>query len=327
MNAVFLDFGTLGPGDVDAGALAQLLPGLELHADTAEGELDERLRDAGIAIVNKVRLGRRALEQAARLKLVCLAATGTDNVDVAAARERGIGVANIRNYCAPSVTQHVFALLLALNQRLGEHQALVASGAWQQSASFCLLDRPFHELAGRTLGIVGLGNLGRGVARIAQAFGMHVLAATRPYRHATGERGRPVEDGVERVNLPELLARSHVVSLHCPLTDETRGLLDAALLAHMRRDALLINTARGALVDAAALASALRRGTIAGAGIDVLDREPPPPGHPLLDPGVPNLIVTPHVAWAAHESRQRALDEIAANVRAFLSGERRNRVD
>lgn len=327
MKAVFLDFGTLGPGDVDAAPLARLLPGLELHDYTAPAELPARLDGAGFVFLNKVRLEGQALAAAGGLKLVCLAATGTDNVDLAAARERGIAVANIRDYCAPSVTQHVFALALALNQRLREYDGLVHGGAWQRSANFCLLEPTFHELAGRTLGIVGLGNLGRSVARVAQAFGMHVLAARRPYRHPTGMRGRPVEDGVERVDFPELLARSHVVSLHCPLTDETRGLLDAPALAHMRRDAILVNTARGALVDATALVAALRQGRLGGAGIDVLDREPPPPDHPLAAARLPNLIVTPHMAWAAREARQRAIDEMAANVRAFLAGERRNRVD
>lgn len=327
MKAVFLDFGTLGPGDVDPAPLAHLLPGLELHDYTAPEALAGRLDGAGVVLLNKVRLDGTALAAATRLKLVCLAATGTDNVDLAAARAGGVAVANIRDYCAPSVAQHVFALVLALNQRLREYDALVHGGAWQRSANFCLLEPTFHELAGRTLGIVGLGNLGRAVARVAQALHMHVLAARRPYRRPGGLRGRTVEDGVQRVDFPELLARAHVVSLHCPLTDETRGLIDAPALGQMRRDAILVNTARGALVDATALVAALRQGRLGGAGIDVLDREPPPADHPLLAARLPNLIVTPHMAWAAREARQRAVDEMAANVRAFLAGERRNRVD
>jgi len=327
LKAVFLDFATLGPGDVDAGPLARLLPGLVLHDVTPEAELAARLEGAQVALINKVVLSRATLERARGLRLVVLAATGTDNVDLAAARELGIGVANIRAYCSPSVAQHVFALILALNQRLREYDALLAAGAWERSPSFCLLEPTFHELAGRTLGIVGLGSLGGAVARIGQAFGMRVLAARRPYRNPPGTRGHPVEDGVERVDFPELLARSHVVSLHCPLTDETRGLLDARALAHMRPDAILVNTARGALVDATALLDALRHGRLGGAGIDVLDREPPRPGHPLVEARLPNLIVTPHMAWAGREARQRALDEMAANVAAFLSGGRRNRVD
>lgn len=326
MQAAFLDFDTLGPGDIDPAPLTCLLPGLRLFADTPREEVAARLRDAEIVIVNKIALGRALIAQAPRLRLICLAATGTDNVALDAARERGIAVANIRNYCAPSVTQHVFALLLGLNQRLREYDALVAEGAWSRTSNFCLLDYSFAELAGRTLGIVGLGNLGRAVAGVAQAFGMTVIAAQRPGRGSAGESSGAAPNGVERVAFAELLARSHVVSLHCPLNPETRGLIDAAALGRMRRDSLLINTARGALVDAPTLVAALRKQTIAGAGIDVLDAEPPPADHPLLAARLPNLIVTPHIAWAAREARQRALEEIAANVRAFLAGESRNRV-
>lgn len=335
LRAAFLDFASLGPGDVDAAPLVRVLPDLALFDDTGSREIGARLAGVEIVMVNKVRLDESALAGASGLKLVCLAATGTDNVDVAAARRLGIGVANIRNYCGPSVTQHVFALILALTQRLREYESLLTAGAWERSGAFCLLDYPFHELAGRTLGIVGLGNLGRGVAAVARAFGMEVLAAQRPYRAVTsGQRSGPARaataespDGIRRVAFAELLERAHVLSLHCPLTEETRGLMDAHAFSHMRRDALLINTARGALIDDAALLEALRSGRIAGAGIDVLDREPPPQAHPLLSARLPNLIVTPHIAWAAQESRQRVITEIAANVAAFLAGERRNRVD
>jgi glycerate dehydrogenase len=306
--------------------LRQVVSDLALFAETAPAEMAPRLADADIVLGNKVRLGESAMHHAPRLKLICLAATGTDNVDLDAARARGIAVCNIRDYCTPSVTQHVFALLLALNQHLGEYDRLVRTGAWTQATNFCLLEPTFHELAGRTLGIVGFGNLGHAVARVAQAFGMEVLAAKRPYRHPTGDRGRPIGDGAQRLNFAELLARSHVVSLHCPLSEETRHLIDATALAHMRRDALLINTARGALIDPHALVAALRDGRIAGAGIDVLDHEPPPPNHPLLTAGLPNLIVTPHMAWAARESRQRAIAEMAANIADYLRGGSRNRV-
>lgn len=326
MKAAFLDFGTLGPGDVDAGPIRRVVPELSLFPDTSPAELPGRLAGAAVVMVNKIHLDAAALHEGQQLKLVCLAATGTDNVDLAAARGRGIAVCNIRNYCTPSVTQHVFALVLALNQHLREYDRLVRAGAWTQTANFCLLEPTFGELAGRTLGLIGLGNLGRAVARVAQSFGMEVLAAKRPYRNPAGDRGRPVEDGVQRVNFAELLVRSHVVSLHCPLNDETRHLIDAAALAHMRRDALLINTARGALIDAPALVAALREGRIAGAGIDVLDHEPPPADHPLLAANLPNLIVTPHMAWAAREARQRAIDEMALNIEDYLRGGDRNRV-
>jgi glycerate dehydrogenase len=326
MKAVFLDFATLGPGDIDAASLTRLLPGIALHPRTAREELAERVRDAEIVILNKVSLSEQVIARAPRLKLICLAATGTDNVALEAARARGIAVTNIRDYCAPSVTQHVFALILALTHRLREYESLLAMGAWSRASEFCLLDYPFHELAGKTLGIVGLGSLGGGVARVATAFGMQVLAARRPYRPAAN-RGESLADGVRRVGFPELLARSHIVSLHCPLTDETRHLIDAAAFRQMRPGALLINTARGSLVDSDALIAALRAGLIGGAGIDVLAREPPAHDDPLLQARLPNLIVTPHIAWAAKESRQRALEEIALNIAAFVAGERRNRLD
>lgn len=328
MTARFLDYETLAPADLDPAALLALLPDLQFHDDTSAGELDARLHDAAIVIVNKIVLNAERIAQAPNLRLICLAATGTDNVSIEAARARGIAVANIRNYCAPSVAQHVFALILSLNQHLQEYRERVQAGAWAKTPHFCLLEPPFGELAGRTLGLVGAGNLGSAVGRIGLALGMQVIAALRPYRlddlrspapHAPGEFGR--------AGLGDVLARAHVLSLHCPLNRETRNLIDAPALGRMRGDAILINTARGALVDATALATALANGVIAGAGIDVLAKEPPVNGNPLLELRVPNLIVTPHMAWAARESRQRALDEIAANVAAFLSGERRNRVD
>ncbi len=326
MQAVFLDFATFGPADLDASPLTGLLPGIRLHDDSPTATLAERLHDAEVVIVNKVVLDAGVLGFAPRLQLICCAATGTDNVALDAARARGIAVANIRDYCAPSVTQHVFALVLALTQRLREYDDLLASGAWAASRSFCLLDYPFHELRGRTFGVVGVGALGRSVAQLAQAFGMEVIAARRPYA-AFSPAGEAATNGIRRVAFAELLARSHVVSLHCPLTAETRGLIGPGALDRMRRDALLINTARGALVDPAALLRALRERRIAGAGIDVLEREPPATDDALVTARLANLIVTPHIAWAAREARQRALEEIARNIEAFLSGTRRNRVD
>jgi glycerate dehydrogenase len=213
--------------------------------------------------------------------------------------------------------QHTLGVMLLLNQRLREYDQLVRSGAWQRGDQFCLLDYPLRELAGRRLGIVGHGALGRAVARAAAlALGMEVLVANRP--GGTRQPGR--------LDLDELLPQVDVLSLHCPLTPDTQGLLDAARLARMRHDALLVNTARGALVDSAALAAALRAGRLGGAAIDVLPREPPAGGDPLLDTDIPNLIVTPHIAWAAREARQRCLDEMAANVEDYLRGGHRGRV-
>jgi glycerate dehydrogenase len=214
------------------------------------------------------------------------------------------------------VVQHVFALILALTTRLAEHAAAARDGRWAASDLFCVLDFPFRELAGKTLGIVGYGELGRGVATVAEAFGMTVLVARRP-------GGAPVPG---RVGLEELLARADVVSLHVPLADNTRGLIGTRELALMKRDALLINTARGGIVDEGALVAALRAGRLGGAGVDVLAVEPPRADSPLLDDQPANLIVTPHVAWASRESRQRLLDEVAENIRAFAAGRERNRV-
>ena len=261
-------------------------------------------------ISNKVRLDAAAFAAAPQLRLVCVAATGTNNVDLDAAQRHGVTVCNVRGYATPAVVQHVYALILALTTRLPDYQRDVANGRWQASPYFCLLDHPIRELAGRTLGIVGYGELGSAVARVAAAFGMSVLIAQRA--------GSAAQAG--RLALTELLPLVDILSLHCPLTPQTRGLIGAQELALMKPDALLINTARGGLVDEAALAAALRGGKLGGAGIDVLSEEPPRDNNPLLATDIPNLIVTPHIAWASREARQRVIDAIAANIRAFLAG-------
>ena len=323
MQAVFPDFATVSRGDIDLASLEATGIAVTLYGVTRPAELHDRLAPAEILITNKVRIGAAELGAAPRLKLICLSATGVNNVDLEAAQARGIGVCNITAYCTASVVQHVYALVLALTHHLAGYQRLLQDGAWRDSPQFCLLDFPIRELAGRQLGIVGLGELGRGVAGAAPAFGLEVLVSERP---SGGPDERREERDVVRVPFEQLLAEADILSLHCPLTDATRGLIDAAALGRMKRDALLINTARGALVDSAALAQALREGRIGGAGIDVLPQEPPVDGDPLLDPAIPNLIITPHVAWAARESRQRAVDEIAANIRSFMAGGRRGRV-
>jgi glycerate dehydrogenase len=318
VKSAFLDFDSLGPADIDASALEAALPGIALYPASTGPEVDARIAGCEILLVNKVPLDRRRLAAVPELRLVVLAATGTDNIDLAAARERNIAVCNIRNYATPSVVQHVFGLVLALTLRLPEYRQLLQAGAWERSRHFCLLDYPTRELAGRTLGIVGYGQLGQAAGAVGRAFGMRVVAA-RSDRQPTGAT-------VERLALAELLPVVDVLSLHCPLTPDTRHLINRESLRHMRPDALLINTARGDLVDSSALLDALHRGSLGGAGIDVLPEEPPAPGNVLLDARLPNLIVTPHIAWAARESRQRALDEVVANVRDFLSGGQRNRV-
>jgi glycerate dehydrogenase len=317
MQAVFLDYATVSfNGDLDPHRLQQALPRLEIREHTAQHDVATRIAGSEVVLVNKLRITREIIEATPSLRLIALAATGTNNVDLVAAAERGIAVCNLRDYCTASVVQHVFGVLLLLTHRLREYDALVRSGAWQRGEQFCLLDFPIRELAGRRLGIVGYGTLGKGVAQVAQAFGMEVLVANRP--GGTRESGR--------IDLDDLLPQVDVLSLHCPLSPATQGLIGASQLARMKPDALLINTARGALVDSAALAEALRGGRLGGAAIDVLPQEPPVDGNPLLAPGIPNLVVTPHIAWAARDARQRCIDEMAANVEDFRRGGRRGRV-
>lgn len=322
MQTVFLDYATVSYEDLDSSSIAAAARssggdcGVIFHAMTAEPLIIERIRDANIVLLNKIRLGRAHIESARGLKLIALAATGTDNVDLDAAEQRGIAVCNIRGYCTASAVQQAWAMILALTQHLQDYSRRARDGSWSRSEEFGGNAPAIRELAGRTLGVVGWGELGRGVARTALAFGMRVIVANRP--------GAAPQSG--RIDLCELLANADVVSLHCPLTTATRGLIGERELRRMKPDALLINTARGALVDGVALANALKEGRLGGAGIDVLPKEPPVDGDPLLDPGIPNLIVTPHIAWAAREARQRCLDEMAANIRDFLAGGRRGRV-
>jgi len=324
MKTVFIDFDSLRPEDLDSSATEKNLESVQFWQDTPKECLTERLVDAQVVVVNKIRLDAATLDALPELKLICLAATGTDNVDLDKAKELGIAVCNIREYCTSSVVQHVFALILALTQHLLVYRSAVQTGAWQASSNFCLLDPPIRELHGKTLGLVGLGALGSGVAGVARAFGMRVIAARLPWRSSAPPSGSG--QSAPRLPLHELLQQSDIVSLHCPLNDDTRHLIDATALALMKRDALLINTARGGLVDSAALLTALETEEIAGAGIDVLEQEPPVDGDPLINCTLPNLIVTPHIAWSAREARQRALDEILANILAFQKGEERNRV-
>lgn len=284
---------------------------------TRPAEVVARLQGATIAITNKVPLRAADIAQLPQLKMVAIAATGADNVDLAACRERGIVVSNIRNYSLVSVPEHVFTLILALRRKLLDYRADVMAGRWQGSPRFCLLDHPIADLGGSRLGIVGYGALGRKVAAIGRAFGMQVAVATRS----------PVDDaGVTVLPLAELLATSDVVSLHLPLTASTRKLIAAAELASMKPGALLINTARGGLVDEAALAQALREGVIGGAGFDVLSQEPPVDGNPLLAPDIPNFILTPHVAWASAGAMQTLADMLVDNIEAFTNGAPLNRM-
>ena len=316
MKAVFLDYETVSNADLDPGPLHAILPDLTLFDESAEAQVRERVADAEVVLLNKVNITRSIIESSPRLKIIALSATGSNNIDVIAARERGVAVCNIRGYCTASVAQHVWGAILGLTHHLREYAALATDGSWARNAQFTMLAHPIRELRGRTLGIVGWGELGKGVATVAEAFGMRVVVANR-----VGGESVP-----GRLDLGELLQVADIVSLHCPLNDATRGMIGAAELSRMKPDALLINTARGALVDSAALAAALRARRIGGAGIDVLAREPPVDGDPLLAPDIPNLLVTPHIAWAAQEARQRCLAEMADNIRDFLQGGWRGRV-
>jgi glycerate dehydrogenase len=324
MKTSFLDFATLRPEDLDIAPLQDKLDSVDLWPTSSTEELNTRLTSPEVIVVNKLRLDASHLDKASNLKLICLAATGTDNVDLDAAKERGIAVCNIREYCTPSVVQHVFALILTLTQNLNQYRLLLENGDWQRSDNFCLLDPPIRELSGKTLGLIGLGALGSGVAGVARAFNMRVVAARLPWRTASA----PSDSGhsAPRLALHELLQQADIISLHCPLNTDTHHIIDSNALEQMKSDALLINTARGGLVDAEALLKALQNEEIGGAGIDVLDEEPPTDGNVLLEASLPNLIVTPHIAWSAREARQRALNDIIANILAFANGEEINRV-
>ncbi len=317
MKAVLLDWATMGP-DLDISEMRALLPDLTLYDETERSELAERIADADIVLGNKMLLKDTIMDEAPKLKFIGLTATGVDNVDVDAARERVIAICNIRAYCTESVAEHVFACLLNLAHNIDRYAADVRAGAWQDEDKFCFLTHPISELSEMTLGIVGYGELGKGVARIAEAFGMEVIVAARPGRDDVPR---------DRVSFDELLERSDVISLHCPLNDSTRELFGAEQFDKMKSSAILINTARGALVDSQALVDALSVGEIRAAAIDVLPTEPPVDGDPLLDYEGDNLIVTPHIAWGTRRARQNAIDELTANIAAWLDGKRRCRVD
>ncbi len=285
--------------------------------DTPPELTAERLRQATVAVVNKVRITREALARAPKLKLVAVAATGVNNVDLEACREQGVAVCNIRGYAEHAVPEHVFMLLLALRRNLVAWRESLRQGEWQASGQFCLFRHEIHDLAGSTLGIIGHGSIGAGVERIARAFGMTVLVA----EHRGAPDTRPGYTPFE-----EVLARADAVTVHTPLTDETRGLIGAREFGLMKNNAVLINTARGGIVDETALIEALKTGRIAGAGFDVLSAEPPPADHPLLNLDLPNFLLTPHVAWSSREAMQRLADQLVENIEAFVAGQPRNLV-
>ncbi|WP_031530839.1 D-2-hydroxyacid dehydrogenase [Dyadobacter crusticola] len=312
MNIVILDGYTLNPGDLDWAPILEL-GNVEIYDRSRQEEIVERASDADAILVNKVVLSAATLSQLPRLKYIGVTATGYNNIDMEAAKKQGIVVTNVKAYSSASVAQQTFALLLALVNRVETHSQSVFAGEWASSQDFSYSKSPLIELAGKTMGLIGLGDIGSNVARIALALGMRVIA----YR----KHPQPVE-GIEMVSLETLFESSDVVSLHCPLTEETREIVNKNSLALMKNSALILNTGRGPLINESDLAEALTNGIIAGAGLDVLSEEPPKSTNPLLSAS--NCVITPHVAWATFEARQRLMQLTAENLRGFQSGESKN---
>lgn len=304
---VFLDAATLA--DADLTVLQSQGHTLQCYDHTAPTQVVARLQSATVAIVNKVELTHAVLQQLPKLQLICVAATGVNNVDLHSASQLGIAVCNVRGYANTAVPQHVMALLLALSNNITRYDHAVRQGRWSQSQHFCLLDYPLLELAAKTFVVIGYGALGRASAKLAAAFGMNVIIAEQP----DASLCRP-----GRVPFAQALAQADVVSLHCPLTPANHKLFNAAVFAAIKPGALLINTARGALIDEAALLAALQSGQLAGAALDVLTQEPPAPDNLLITANLPNLIITPHMAWATAEARQRMVMQLASNIRRFF---------
>lgn len=311
MQAVFLDYQSLDQNDLDFSGLSQVFSHLALFASTSPEDVLSRIQNVDVVMTNKVKLDAAVLKQCPQLKLILISATGTNNVDLAQARAQGIVVCNCQGYGTAAVAQHTLMLMLNLATSFLKYDRAVREGKWQQAQQFCLLDFPISELSGKTLGIVGFGELGQAVAKIAEAFGMKILVAQLP--------NRPEVQG--RMALNELLSQVDFLSLHCPLTDETRDLIAEAELSKMKTSAFLINCARGGIVNEAALKAALINKSIAGAATDVLSVEPPVAGNLLLDDSIPNLIITPHSAWGSVDARQRIVTQMIENLLAFQQGQ------
>ncbi len=287
------------------------------YDNTAPAEVATRLHNATIAISNKVPIRRETMAQLPALKLIAVCATGTNNIDLDYCREKNIPVCNIRHYAMHTLPEHVFTLMLALQRNLFAYHRDVRAGHWQKAEQFCLFNHPIHDLHGKTLGIIGYGELGSAVAKIAQAFGMHVFISARKGSSDTSRERKPFET---------VLRESDVITLHSPLTPETKNFIGAAELALMKPRAILINTSRGGLVDEQALATALKNRRLGGAAFDVLSEEPPRNGNPLLEPDLPNFILTPHNAWASREAMQIMADQLIDNIESFTSVSLKNRV-
>ena len=309
LKAAFLDYASLDQNDLDFRPLNAAFSDLQLYDATSSDQVLTRLTNVEVAIVNKVVLSAETIQQLPKLKLILISATGTNNVDLKAAQAQGIVVCNCQGYGTASVAQHALALMLALATNVVKYNQAVQQGRWQQAEQFCFLDFPIVELAGKTLGVLGYGELGQEVARLAQAFGMKILVGNLPNRQHEG-----------RLSLEELLPQVDVLTLHCPLNDSTKDLISEKELALMKPSAFLVNTARGGIVNETALAQALQQGKLAGAATDVLTVEPPQQGNILLDSTIPNLIITPHSAWGSIQARQRIVQQLTENAEGFASG-------
>lgn len=310
MKAVFLDYESLDKQDLDFSQLKAAFDDLILYPSTTAEQVLARIQHVDVVISNKVIVNAETMEQCKNLKLILISATGTNNIDLDFARSKGIVVCNCQGYGTSAVAQHTLTLMLALATSLLKYEHAVKQGEWNKSPIFCLLDFPIVELSGKTLGIIGYGELGQAVAKLAEAFGMKILVASLP--------NRPTHK--DRIPFAELLAQVDFLSLHCPLTDETRDLIDSQAFDKMKNSAFLINCARGGIVNEQALADALRQGKIAGAATDVLSVEPPTQGNVLLADDIPNLIITPHSAWGSVDARQRIVNQMLENVEAFKQG-------
>ena len=311
MKAVFLDYESLDQHDLDLSALEASFDTLSLYPSTSPAQLLERVQHADVIISNKVIVDAATIQQCPNLKLILISATGTNNIDLIQARAQGIVVCNCQGYGTSAVAQHTLTLMLALATSLLQYDRAVQQGQWNKSPIFCLLDFPIVELEGKTLGILGYGELGQAVAKLAEAFGMKILVGSLPNRPSDSSR----------IPFAALLPQVDFLSLHCPLTEDTRDLIDAKAFDAMKPSAFLINCARGGIVNEQALADALVQGKIAGAATDVLTVEPPKEGNVLLDPHLPNLIVTPHSAWGSVDALQRIVQQMVENAEAFKAGQ------
>lgn len=317
MKCVILDKGSLDRADIDYSSLEKQCDHLTFFENTSPEQLHQRCRDAEVIISNKVMINAEVINQCEHLKLICVAATGTNNIDIDAATHQGIPVCNVSGYATSSVSQHVFALILMLSRNLHQYLNAITKQQWQTADHFCLLDYPIIDLSAKTLGIIGYGELGKAVAKLGESFGMKVLIG-----ESLTERKDP-----NRTPLEQLVQQSDVLSLHCPLTPQTQNLIQQDTFRQMKHTALLINTARGGIVNETDLWHALHQGQIAGAAMDVLTEEPPKNGNILLDKPLPNLLITPHIAWASQKCRQQLVNEIALNIEAFKQGTERNIVN